>query len=101
MTDAATITEPKIDERVALAPPWRVVIHNDYVTPMEFVIAILVGVFRLEMLRAEEVMLEAHKTGAAHVVTLTLEEAEARVQKAHALARAARYPLTFTYESDA
>jgi hypothetical protein len=65
---------------------------------MEFVVAVLVGIFRLSMQDSERVMLEAHHTGAAHVVTLPLEEAEARVEKAHALARAARYPLTFTYE---
>jgi ATP-dependent Clp protease adaptor protein ClpS len=92
---------PEVDERVALAPRWRVIIHNDDVTPMPFVVAILLGVFRLGPPRAESVMLEAHHTGAAHVVTLALEEAEVRVEKAHALARAKRFPLTFTYEPDA
>ena len=94
-------TEPEVDQRVSLAPRWRVIIHNDDVTPMDFVVAILLGVFRLEGQRATKVMLEAHQTGVAHVITLALEEAEVRVERAHALARAKRWPLTFTYEPDA
>ncbi len=96
----SVVAEPEVDQEVALSPRYRVIIHNDDVTPMDFVVAILAGVFGLELLRADEVMLEAHRTGAAHVATLSLEEAEARVEKAHSLARARRYPLTFTYEPD-
>jgi ATP-dependent Clp protease adaptor protein ClpS len=97
----AVETETQVRERVELAPRWRVIIHNDDVTPMDFVVAILLGVFRLELPRANSVMLEAHHTGVAHVITLALEEAEVRVERAHALARAKRWPLTFTYEPDA
>jgi ATP-dependent Clp protease adaptor protein ClpS len=97
----STVTRPEVREKVELAPRWRVIIHNDDVTPMEFVVGILLGVFGLERVRATRVMLEAHTSGVAHVVTLALEEAEARVDKAHGLARVKRYPLTFSYEPDA
>lgn len=96
----STVTEPEVSEQTALVPPWRVLIHNDNVTPMNFVEDILMGVFALDPMRAERVMLEAHFKGIAHVVTLSLEEAEARVEKAHSLARTAKYPLTFTYEPE-
>jgi len=46
------------------------------------------------------VMLEAHYTGAAYVMTLGHEEAKYRVGQAHGLARAAGYPLTFTIEPE-
>jgi len=94
----ATVTKPEVRERVHLAPRWRVIIHNDDATPMDFVVSILTSVFRLERPAAFKVMLEAHTTGVAHVVTLALEEAETRVEKAHGLARAKGWPLTFTYE---
>ncbi len=95
-----TETETQVDERTKIAPRWRVIIHNDDVTPMDFVVKVLMGVFRLGLGAADDVMLEAHHTGVAHVVTLPLEEAEVRVEKAHSLARTQRYPLTFTYEPD-
>jgi len=95
-----TTTRPEVREKTELAPRWRVIIHNDDVTPMDFVVGILLGIFALERVRATRVMLEAHTTGVAHVVTLALEEAEARVDKAHSLARTKRYPLTFSYEPD-
>ena len=93
-----TATEVETVAREALAPRWRVLVHNDDVTPMDFVVRILVGVFALGGLQAGKVMLEAHFRGIALVAVYSLEEAEARVERAHGLARAARWPLTFTYE---
>jgi ATP-dependent Clp protease adapter protein ClpS len=45
-------------------------------------------------------MLEAHHTGVALVCVEPLEQAEFHVDRAHALARGAKYPLTFTYEPE-
>jgi len=98
--ETGTETETETREKTELARPWRVIVHNDDVTPMDFVVRILTGVFALAATRAARVMLEAHHQGVAHVATLPLEEAEARVEKAHALARASGYPLTFTYEPE-
>lgn len=78
----------------------HIVIHNDDVTPMEFVIVVLRQVFLLSLSEAERVMLRAHYTGQAYVQTVPLEEAKYRVGKAHSLARAAGYPLTFTIEAE-
>lgn len=84
-----------------LARPYRVIIENDDVTPMDFVILILLSVFDLTIDKAEAVMLEAHYRGEAHVVTLPYEEAHDRVYHAHGAARAAGYPLRFYLEPDA
>ncbi len=88
------------EARTQIDPPYRVLIHNDDVTPMEFVVHILRSVFRLSFGLAQAVMLEAHYTGAAYVVTLGHEEAKYRVGQAHGLARAAGYPLTFSIEPE-
>ena len=94
-----TVTaKPASDERTRLAPRYRVLIHNDDVTTMEFVVKVLQSVFGLDFPSATEVMLEAHDTGVATVAILPLEQAEFRVDQAHSMARAAKYPLTFTYE---
>src|SRR5947199_6488320 len=81
-----------------LEPPFNVLIHNDDVTPFEFVIAVLRAVFFLSGRDAVAVTTRAHVTGIAHVITLPYEEAKYRVGQAHGLARAAGYPLTFSIE---
>lgn len=78
----------------------RVLVHNDDVTPYDFVILILRQVFGLSPSQAERVTLRAHVTGVAHVMTLPVEEAKHRVGRAHALARQAGFPLSFTIEVD-
>ena len=49
--------------------PYRVIIQNDDVTPMEFVVLVLLTIFGLDFERAVEVMLEAHQKGRALVGT--------------------------------
>jgi ATP-dependent Clp protease adaptor protein ClpS len=83
-----------------LEPPFRVLIHNDDVTPFDFVIAVLRSVFYLSGREALAITTRAHLTGRAYVMTLPYEEAKYRVGKAHGLARAAGYPLTFSLEPD-
>ncbi|MBX3061002.1 MAG: ATP-dependent Clp protease adaptor ClpS [Anaerolineae bacterium] len=79
---------------------WRVIIHNDDVTPMEFVVMILQRIFELLPLQAEHVMFVAHYTGLAYVCTLPLSEAKSRVGKAHFAAQLEGYPLRFTIEPE-
>ena len=83
-----------------LEPMYSVVIHNDDVTPMDFVVEVLKQIFFLGNDRAAEIMLAAHVKGSAHVQTLPRVEAEKRVQHAHQAAGMAGYPLTFTIECE-
>jgi ATP-dependent Clp protease adaptor protein ClpS len=92
------ITETK--DKVRLAPQYRILIHNDDVTPMDFVVYVLMSVFKKNVEEAADIMLTAHNTGVALVAVMPLEQAELRVDQAHALARTAKFPLTFTYEPE-
>jgi ATP-dependent Clp protease adaptor protein ClpS len=83
-----------------LEPPYRVLVHNDDVTPFDFVIAVLRAVFHRSGRDALAITTRAHLTGLAYVMTLPYEEAKYRVGKAHSLARAAGYPLTFSIEPE-
>ncbi len=78
----------------------KVIIHNDDVTPMDFVVMILTETFKRSLIFAEMIMIEAHNNGQAIVCALPQEEAERKVRMAHFLARANKYPLTFTIEKD-
>src|SRR5205807_3493342 len=98
----STTAVPEVEalEETRLAPRYRVLVHDDDVTPMSFVEDILIDVFHLSAPDAERTMLAAHRGGVAHVTTLALEEAEVRCETAHGKARAKGFPLTFTYEPE-
>lgn len=92
--------KPEVEERTQLAPRYRVLLHNDDVTPMDFVVDVLTQIFALGGFRAFRVMLEAHRKGVAHVVSEPLERAEAHVDQARSLARTRGYPLSFSIEPE-
>ncbi|MCA9923649.1 MAG: ATP-dependent Clp protease adaptor ClpS [Anaerolineales bacterium] len=88
------------DQAEAEEPNGRVLIHNDDVTPMDFVVMVLTRIFELTGVDAEVVMLTAHIKGIAYVVTLPMPEAKKRVGKAHFAAGLEGYPLHFTIEPE-
>ncbi|NUN47629.1 MAG: ATP-dependent Clp protease adaptor ClpS [Candidatus Brocadiae bacterium] len=89
---------PDSETRTRLSPLWRVIIHNDDVTPMDFVVSTLREFWAIGLVQAVRIMLEAHLSGAALVAVETKEQAEFHVDRAHSSARARRYPLTFSLE---
>jgi ATP-dependent Clp protease adaptor protein ClpS len=89
------------EQKTRLAPMVRVLIHNDDVTPMDFVVRILVEVFNRSFVDSVKIMREAHTGAVAHVETVPLETAEFHVDKAHSLSRTQHFPLTFTIEPEA
>jgi ATP-dependent Clp protease adaptor protein ClpS len=92
--------EEDIEQETAEEPPYRVLIHNDDVTPYDFVVAILIRIFALTPIIAEHITYLAHNKGVALVTVLPKTEAERRVGKAHFAARLEGYPLTFTVEPE-
>ena len=88
------------EEETELEPLYRVIIHNDDVTPMDFVVHILKSIFYLSNPKAAEIMLTAHFYGTAYVQTLPKSEAEKRINKAHFAAGLEGYPLHFSIEPE-
>ena len=97
-----TIPEIEIIEETEtkLEPLFKVIIHNDHVTPMDFVVHVLKTIFYLSNDKAADIMFTAHMYGTAYVQTLQRTEAEKRIQRAHAEAGNAGYPLKFTMEPE-
>jgi ATP-dependent Clp protease adaptor protein ClpS len=79
---------------------YRVIIHNDDVTPYDFVIIVLVRFFQLDAPAAELITWTAHTSGVALVIILPLTEARRRVGRAHFAAAVEGYPLSFTIEPE-
>lgn len=78
----------------------RVLVHNDDVTPYDFVVLVLQSVFMLAAGEAQRVTLAAHTSGVALVAVLPEQDAKYRVGQAHALARDAGVPLTFSLQPE-
>jgi ATP-dependent Clp protease adaptor protein ClpS len=59
------------------APRYKVLLHNDDVNPMEYVVQVLVQtVTSLTIPQAVSIMMEAHTNGIALVITCAQEHAE-------------------------
>jgi len=79
-------------------PLYKVIMWNDDVTTMEFVIRVLTNLFRKDFTSAENLMYEIHFKGAAHVETLPLEQAEFKVEQVHSAAALEQFPFRCTIE---
>lgn len=97
-TDEEVDVDIDVEEGSDLEDIYKILIHNDDATPMQFVIAVLVKIFERPLVLAEAIMWEAHQNGNAVVMAEPKKQAEARVGKAHFAARLDGYPLTFTIE---
>jgi ATP-dependent Clp protease adaptor protein ClpS len=86
--------------QTALAPMYWVVMHDDPITTMKYVIEILVDIFDYDRDHAFETMYAIHVGGMAKIACLPLEHAETKVGAVHINARLAGFPLTCTLEED-
>jgi ATP-dependent Clp protease adaptor protein ClpS len=95
-----TIEEIEVEDatRVQRIPPYKVIFLNDDVTTMDFVIHVLITLFKKDAETAVRLMLEVHQLGSAVVDILPLEEAELRQHQVHEAARGARFPLRCVIE---
>ena len=76
----------------------KVLMHNDNYTTMEFVIQILVEVFRKTPHQAQQIMLCIHEKGQGDCGIYPFEVAETKVAMVHAKARALGFPLRCSLE---
>jgi ATP-dependent Clp protease adaptor protein ClpS len=95
-------TEPVVQERPedkAQEPPqFRVVLHNDDYTTMEFVIEVLVTVFHKDIISATRIMLDVHRKGRGLVGTYTYDIAATKAEQVRRLAHEREFPLKCTVE---
>lgn len=103
-SDAASAATPgvliaeKTKERLAEPPLYEVLLHNDDYTTMEFVVRILMTVFRKSADEATEIMLAVHTSGVGVAGVYPKEIAETKIQRTRHLAREAGFPLLCTLQ---
>ncbi len=81
-------------------PMYRVLLHNDDYTTMEFVVHVLMSIFHKSRQESEQIMLDVHKKGKGVCGVYTLEIAKTKVEQVRTLARQNKFPLMATYEKD-
>ena len=79
---------------------YKVIIHNDDFTTMEFVVEVLKTVFYLSNEKAEELMLQGHHANKAVVGRYTYDIAVSKTDKAINMAREKGFPLRLTVEPE-
>jgi ATP-dependent Clp protease adaptor protein ClpS len=81
--------------KVRLKKPrmYKVLLHNDDYTTMEFVVYVLQGIFHHSETEATQIMLHVHKNGVGVAGVYTREVAETRITQVEALARTHEFPL--------
>ena len=96
------VLEPKTKTRKKVDKPrlFRVLLHNDDYTTMEFVVEVLKSVFHHPEHQAMRIMLHVHHSGVGLAGTYPREIAETKAEKATSLARAAEFPLLVTVEPE-
>ena len=90
----------EVDEEITEPPMYKVLLHNDNYTTMEFVIQILMIVFHKSYEEATQIMLNVHRSGIGVCGVFTYEVAETKVDLVNTLAKENECPLKCTMEKD-
>jgi ATP-dependent Clp protease adaptor protein ClpS len=92
--------EEKIKVVISEPKRWKVILLNDDSTPMEFVISLLMEVFRHNENTARDIMLQIHEQGSGVAGTYSFEIAEAKAVEATNAARTNNHPLQIKLEEE-
>jgi ATP-dependent Clp protease adaptor protein ClpS len=88
--DIVEVKEPKL---------YKVLLHNDDYTSMEFVISILETVFHKSPNDATQIMLNVHNEGVGIAGVFTREICETKISLVHQLANKNKFPLRCSLET--
>lgn len=95
-TDVLTETKTKLEKPKL----FKVILHNDDFTTMDFVVFVLQYVFLRSEVEAFSIMLKVHNDGLGIAGVYPYEIASMKSQKAMNLARAREFPLLCTVEEE-
>jgi ATP-dependent Clp protease adaptor protein ClpS len=88
----------KNDQETREPKMYRVVLHNDDYSTMDFVIEVLISIFHKPAADATRIMLDVHKKGLGICGVYTYDIAATRVARVHQLAKKREFPLKCSLE---
>ncbi|MCF6244802.1 MAG: ATP-dependent Clp protease adaptor ClpS [Sulfurovum sp.] len=94
--------QEELDLAIELEEPqmFKVLLHNDDYTSMDFVVEILTGVFHKSQQDAEKIMLQIHEFGKSICGVYSFEIAQTKTQQVKKRAKQNEFPLLATVEED-
>ncbi len=93
-SDIELESEEKLDE----PKMYRVILHNDHYTTMDFVVEVLMKVFRMSAEEATQIMLNIHNKGKGVCGVFTYDIAVTKIKQVHQMAMEREFPLKSSYE---
>ncbi|PIE60522.1 MAG: ATP-dependent Clp protease adapter ClpS [Desulfobulbus propionicus] len=81
-------------------PQYKVLLHNDDYTTMDFVVMILKTIFHKDEAEATKIMLDVHNKGIGVAGIYSREIGETKVARVHRLAKKNHFPLKCSLEKD-
>ena len=97
-------TDVKIDEKIKITVSepkrWKVIFLNDDHTPMDFVVAMFIQVFKHSQANALELTMKIHNEGSGVAGVYTFEIAEKKAIDATHVARNNGHPLQIRVEEE-
>ena len=94
------LVKTKSRKKLKLPQSYKVLLHNDNYTTMEFVVFVLETVFSKSLSEATRIMLHVNKNGIGVCGSYSYEVAETKVETVHSLAEQYEFPLLATMEEN-
>jgi len=88
----------KNDQEIREPNMYRVILHNDDYSTMDFVIEVLISIFHKPAADATRIMVDVHKKGMGICGVYTYDIAATRVARVHQLAKKREFPLKCSLE---
>ena len=100
MAETLTKVKESIDTVILEPSKYKVILYNDNHTPVEFVIALLMKIFRHSETSAVDITLKVHNEGSGVAGIYSYEVAEQKGIEGTNMAREQGYPLVIKVEAE-
>lgn len=88
----------KAAEKLLEPKMYRILMHNDHYTTMDFVIEVIMQIFHKPAAEATKIMLDIHKKGMGVCGVYTYDIAVTKISEVHKMAKKRQFPLKCSYE---
>ncbi|MBW9171294.1 ATP-dependent Clp protease adaptor ClpS [Clostridium estertheticum] len=90
----------KIESKIRKPSNYMVIIHNDDYTSMEFVVQVLVGVFKKQVVEATRIMFDVHKKGSGVAGIYSHDVGLTKIDQTMEMCEESGFPLKLTLEEE-